>query len=200
MPTQNLNPLVIATHNAGKFLEFQDYFSPYGITLYDAGAFDLPEPEETGTTFVENALLKARAAAARCPHPVLSDDSGLCVRALQGAPGIFSARWAGEKKDFSEAMTRVWDTLSSQKATDFRASFVCALAVVFPDGTESVFEGSVSGRISWPPKGDKGFGYDPIFTPNHHLQTFGEMEASKKHLISHRADAMRKLIAAYCAV
>jgi XTP/dITP diphosphohydrolase len=131
---------------------------------------------------------------------VLSDDSGLCVRSLQGAPGIFSARWAGEKKDFSEAMTRVWDTLSSQKATDFRASFVCALALVFPDGEESVFEGSVSGRITWPPKGDKGFGYDPVFTPNHHFQTFGEMEASKKHLISHRADAMRKLIAAYCTV
>jgi XTP/dITP diphosphohydrolase len=97
-------------------------------------------------------------------------------------------------------MTRVWDTLSSQKATDFRASFVCALALVFPDGEESVFEGSVSGRITWPPKGDKGFGYDPVFTPNHHFQTFGEMEASKKHLISHRADAMRKLIAAYCTV
>ncbi len=200
MPSQPLSHLVIATHNPGKFSEFQDYFSPYPITLYDASAFHLPEPEETGETFVDNALLKARAGAARCPYPVLSDDSGLCVRALQGAPGIFSARWAGKNKDFSEAMTRVWETLSSQKATDFRASFVCALALVFPDGTESVFEGSVSGRITWPPQGDKGFGYDPIFTPNHHWQTFGEMDAGKKHFISHRADAMRKLIAAYCSV
>jgi XTP/dITP diphosphohydrolase len=200
MPPKTLNHLVIATHNPGKLLEFQEYFTPYPVSLYDAGAFGLPEPEETGKTFIDNALLKARAAATRCPHPVLSDDSGLCVRALQGAPGIFSARWGGEKRDFSEAMTRVWETLSSQKATDFRASFVCALAIVFPDGTESVFEGSVSGRISWPPKGDKGFGYDPIFIPNNHLQTFGEMDPSKKHFISHRADAMRKLIAAYCTV
>ena len=195
-----MNRWLFATNNKHKVEEAQSILQGFAEIISPKQIEIDIDVEETADSFKGNALLKALAFHKESGLPCFADDSGLCVRALQGAPGIFSARWGGEKRDFSEAMTRVWETLSSQKATDFRASFVCALAIVFPDGTESVFEGSVSGRISWPPKGDKGFGYDPIFIPNNHLQTFGEMDPSKKHFISHRADAMRKLIAAYCTV
>jgi XTP/dITP diphosphohydrolase len=198
--TRRLGPgqLVIASHNEGKAREIADLLGPYGIEPVSAAELDLPEPEEIGNTFVDNADLKARLAADLSGLPALADDSGLCVDALEGRPGIFSARWAGEDRDFGIAMERVHEALLAQGPEAGRnARFVCALAVAWPqDGQCESFEGRVDGLIVWPPRGDKGFGYDPIFQPIGHDLTFGEMDPEEKHRISHRADAFRKLVAA----
>lgn len=184
--------LVIASHNQGKVSEIADLLAPFGVSVTSADALGLPEAEETGETFAENAVLKATAAAA-AGHVALADDSGLCVDALDGAPGIRSARWAGEGRDFGLAMRRVHEALGGRDE-DWRAHFYCALALAWPDGTTRTFEGRVDGRLTWPPRGDNGFGYDPIFIPDGHTQTFGEMDPALKHAISHRARAFKALI------
>ena len=188
--------LVIASHNPGKVREIAELLDGHGLEVVSAGALDLPEPEETGTTFVANAELKARAAADLSGLPALADDSGLCVEALGGDPGIFSARWAGETKDFDEAMRRIEDNLGRLDTPPRDAHFVCALALAWPDGHVEWFEGRVDGTLVWPPRGDRGFGYDPMFLPDGERETFGEMDQARKHDISHRADAFRQLVAA----
>ena len=189
--------LVIASHNEGKVREIRALLEPYGIEPVSAGSLGLPEPPETGTTFVANAEIKARSAADLSGLPALADDSGLAVEALNGEPGIYSARWAGERMDFGLAMRLVHDRLvAAGPDTGHDAHFVCALSLCWPDGHIESFEGRVDGRIAWPPRGDKGFGYDPIFQPIGHDITFGEMEPDAKHAMSHRADAFRKLVAA----
>jgi len=189
--------LVIASHNEGKVTEIRALLAPYGIEPVSAKSLDLPEPEETGTTFVANAELKAMQAADLSGLPALADDSGLCVEALNGDPGIFSARWAGEAKDFGLAMRLVEDNLRKLGPdTDRDAHFVCALALAWPDGHVEWFEGRVEGQLVWPPRGDNGFGYDPMFLPDGHDRTFGEMAADEKTPLTHRADAFRQLVAA----
>lgn len=188
--------LVIASHNPGKVREIAALLEGHGLDVVSAKELDLPEPEETGTTFVMNAELKARAAADLSGLPALADDSGLCVEALGGDPGIFSARWAGESKDFGEAMRRVNDKVAAIESASRDAHFVCALALAWPDGHVEWFEGRVDGTLVWPPRGDKGFGYDPMFLPNGRDETFGEMDQDEKHSISHRADAFNQLVAA----
>ena len=188
--------LVIASHNPGKVREIAELLDGHGLEVVSAGALDLPEPEETGTTFVANAELKARAAADLSGLPALADDSGLCVEALGGDPGIFSARWAGETKDFNEAMRRIEDNLGRLDNPPRDAHFVCALALAWPDGHVEWFEGRVDGTLVWPPRGDRGFGYDPMFLPDGERETFGEMDQARKHDISHRANAFRQLVAA----
>ncbi|UUX52160.1 RdgB/HAM1 family non-canonical purine NTP pyrophosphatase [Nisaea acidiphila] len=189
--------LVIASHNQGKVREIRDLVGPLGIEVVSAGELDLPEPEETGTTYIENAELKARAAAEGSGLPCLADDSGLSVTALDGDPGIYSARWAGPGKDFSLAMRKVEDALREKAAAgnpDRSAAFVCALTICWPDGhTESV-EGRVHGDLVWPPRGENGFGYDPMFVPEGHDRTFGEVDSDWKHSVSHRAIAFEKLL------
>jgi XTP/dITP diphosphohydrolase len=188
--------LVIASHNPGKVREIAELLGPFGIEPVSAAALDLPEPEETGTTFIANAELKAMQAADLSGLPALADDSGLCVEALGGDPGIFSARWAGPDKDFDMAMQRVWQELSA-KGPDagHDAHFICALSVAWPDGHVESFEGRVDGVLVWPPRGDRGFGYDPIFQPIGHAITFGEMDPDAKHAMSHRARAFALLTA-----
>jgi XTP/dITP diphosphohydrolase len=205
--------IVIASHNRGKIPEIAELLGPYGIEPVSAIDLDLPEPEETGTTFIDNAQLKARFVADLSGLPAIADDSGLCVDALGGRPGIHSARWAervvelapdaepGEAKrerDFVYAMQRVHEEVEAQLPEAGRnAHFICALAVCWPeDGQCEVFEGRVDGTLVWPPRGDQGFGYDPMFQPVGHEQTFGEMDQAAKHAMSHRADAFRKLVAA----
>jgi XTP/dITP diphosphohydrolase len=189
--------LVIASHNPGKVREIRALLGPYGIEPVSAAELDLPEPDETGVTFVANAELKALQAADLSGLPALADDSGLCVEALNGDPGIFSARWAGETKDFRIAMQRVEDRLAALPPETGRdAHFVCALALAWPDGHVEWFEGRADGVLVWPPRGDHGFGYDPMFVPNSHDITYGEMEPEAKHAMSHRADAFRQLVAA----
>ena len=189
--------LVIASHNGGKVREIGDLLAPFGIETVSAGALGLPEPPETGTTFVANAELKAMAAADLSGLPALADDSGLCVEALGGDPGIFSARWAGEGKDFNLAMRLVHEALEREGSAAGRdAHFICALSLAWPDGHVESFEGRVDGLIVWPPRGNKGFGYDPIFQPLGRKQTFAEIEPDEKHAMSHRADAFRRLVAA----
>lgn len=158
--------------------------------MISAAALGAPEPEETGDSFRANALLKARSCAETTQRPSLADDSGLVVPALDGAPGIYSARWAGPDRDFNLAMKRVHDALGDR---DRRAYFVCALALAWPDGSAECFEGRVDGRLVWPPRGDRGFGYDPMFQPDGHAETFGEMAPEAKHAISHRARAFARL-------
>jgi len=204
--------LVIASHNDGKVREIVDLLGPHGIEPVSAAELDLPEPDEIGATFIDNADLKARAAADLSGLPALADDSGLCVEALGDRPGIFSARWAlvnphvpaeadpgdvtGER-DFGRAMRRVWEELEATGPEASRnAHFTCALALCWPDGHSEWFEGRVDGLLVWPPRGDRGFGYDPMFVPAGHERTFGEMDPAGKHTISHRADAFRKLTAA----
>ncbi len=184
--------LVIASHNPGKVREIQELVEPYHIDVVSAGALGLPEPDETGDSFTANAELKARAAATGARLPALADDSGLVVPALDGAPGIYSARWAGPTKDFAIAMQRVEQALGGSQ--DRRAWFVSVLAVAWPDGTLATFEGRVDGTLVWPPRGTRGFGYDPMFLPDGGALTFGEMEPAAKHAISHRAIAFRKLV------
>lgn len=189
--------LVIASHNKGKIREIAELLGPAGIEPVSAGELGLPEPEETGTTFIANAELKARLAADLSGLPALADDSGLCVEALGGDPGIFSARWAGETKDFGLAMRLVHDKLAEKGPEAGRdAHFICALAVAWPDGHIESFEGRVDGLIVWPPRGEKGFGYDPIFQPLGREETFAEIDPAEKHAISHRAAAFARLKAA----
>lgn len=186
--------LVIASHNAGKVREIGELLAPYGVDVVSAGDLGLAEPEETGTTFVANAELKAHAAAQAAGLPALADDSGLAVNGLGGDPGIYSARWAGPTKDFQAAMALVTEKLGAHP--DRGGRFICALALAWPDGHCETFEGVVEGELVWPPRGLAGFGYDPIFQPHGHAITFGEMDPDAKHAISHRADAFRKLVAA----
>jgi XTP/dITP diphosphohydrolase len=200
--------VVAATHNAGKLREFRELLAPFRIELVSAGDLGLPEPEETGDTFEANAKLKAHAAARASGKPALADDSGICVEALDGAPGIYSARWAGESKDFSAAMARVERELLALKAAQpWRAHFISALVLAWPDDHVEYFEGRVDGRLVFPPRGASGFGYDPIFLPDGHSRGFGEMSAEEKHgipadgslALSHRARAFQMLARACLA-
>ena len=187
--------LVIASHNEGKVREIEALLGPYGIQPISAKSLDLPEPEETGTTFVANAELKALQAADLSGLPALADDSGLCVEALNGDPGIFSARWAGPGKDFGLAMKLVEDNLAAAGPDTVRdAHFVCALALAWPDGHVEWFEGRVDGLLVWPPRGEHGFGYDPMFVPDGRDRTFGEMTHDEKTPLTHRAAAFRQLV------
>jgi XTP/dITP diphosphohydrolase len=195
-PPPALAKIVVASHNAGKVREIRDLLAPFGVETVSAADLGLDDPEETGDSFVANAVLKARAAADASGLPALADDSGLAVEALGGAPGIYSARWAGEPRDFARAMKRVEEELAAEASGNRRAAFICVLAVAWPGGGEDVFEGRVDGALTFPPRGDKGFGYDPIFAPDGETETFGEMDPAKKHAMSHRADAFRKLVAA----
>jgi XTP/dITP diphosphohydrolase len=190
--------LIVASHNPGKVREILELLAAFRIKVRSAGELGLAEPEETGSTFAANAALKAHAAARPAGLPALADDSGLAVDALGGAPGIYSARWAGPDKDFALAMARVEAELVARKVpSEARtAHFVCALCLAWPDGHEEVFEGTVSGDLVFPPRGDKGFGYDPIFRPDGHADTFGEMDPAAKHAMSHRARAFAKLVEA----
>jgi len=186
--------LIVASHNGGKVREIRDLLTPFNANVSSAADLGLPEPEETGDTFLVNAKLKALAAATAANLPALADDSGLSVDALDGAPGIYSARWAGPEKDFAAAMTKIEHELGGKD--NKRARFVCALALAWPDGRCDVFEGVVEGLLEFPPRGENGFGYDPIFVPYGLTTTFAEMRPSAKHAISHRADAFRQLVAA----
>ncbi|MBK1696943.1 RdgB/HAM1 family non-canonical purine NTP pyrophosphatase [Rhodovibrio salinarum] len=189
--------LVIASHNPGKVREIAELLEPFGTTVKSAGELGLPEPEETGHTFAENAELKARASAKGANLPALADDSGLAVTALGGKPGIYSARWAGPDKDFHAAMDRVEQELREVNAGtggDRSACFVCALTLAWPEGTTRTFQGQVDGTLTYPPRGTRGFGYDPVFVPDGHAITFGEMEPAAKHAMSHRARAFRQLV------
>ena len=203
--------IVIASHNQGKVREIAELLGPYGVEPVSAAELGLPEPDEIGATFIDNADLKARAAADLTGLPALADDSGLCIEALGDRPGIFSARWAlagdprvppeggpGEvegESDFGLAMRRVQESLEAAGPDASRnAHFVCALALCWPDGHSEWFEGRVDGTLVWPPRGDRGFGYDPMFVPAGRDLTFGEMDPAEKHVISHRADAFRKLV------
>lgn len=188
--------LVVASHNSGKVREIGALLAPLGVEAVSAGALGLPEPEETETTFTGNAALKSRAAASASGLPALADDSGLEVFALGGDPGVYSARWAGPSKDFRAAMERLWRELQEKGTRDFSARFVCALALSQPDGETQVFEGEARGVIVWPPRGDKGFGYDPIFVADGETRTFGEMTHDEKLPLTHRARAFEKLLAA----
>ena len=195
--------LVIATHNAGKLKEIQALLDPYGIKCLSAGSLGLPEPAETGTTFVENALIKARAAAEASGIVALADDSGLSVTALGGRPGVYTADWAerqwfeGEPgRDWYMAMGKVEGMLAQQGTEAPRdAAFHCVLAIAWPDGEHAVYEGTAPGALTWPPRGTLGFGYDPVFVPRGYEQTFAEIAPEEKHRISHRADAFAKLVA-----
>jgi len=184
--------LVIATHNSGKLAEMADLLRPFGLEAVSAGALGLPEPEETGSTFEENAALKAHAAAGASGLPALADDSGLVVMGLGGAPGIYSARWA-VNKDFAPAMARVERALGDNP--DRRAYFVAVLALAWPDGHGQSFRGEVHGSVVFPPRGTRGFGYDPIFLPGGARETFGELDGEQRMRISHRTVAFRQLAA-----
>ncbi len=186
--------LVVASHNEGKVREIKALLGPHGIQAISAASLGLPEPEETGTTFAANARIKAEASAKAGHHAALADDSGLCVEALDGAPGIYSARWAGPAKDFRVAMNRIHDELRHKGLSTSAAKFVCALAIAMPSGEECVFEGEVHGQLSFPPRGTRGFGYDPIFIADGMDQTFAEIDPARKHAISHRAKAFEKLL------
>jgi len=186
--------LVVASHNLGKVREIKALLGPHGIDPVSAGELGLPEPEETGLTFAANAELKARAAADVGGHPALADDSGLSVRALEGAPGIYSARWAGQTKDFAAAMARIERQLREKNADDFRAHFTCALSLAMPHGEIQTFVGEVHGILTFPPRGAHGFGYDPIFVADGMTQTFAEIDPQAKHAMSHRARAFEKLL------
>ncbi len=195
--------LVIATHNAGKLKEISALLDPYGMTCISAGSLGLPEPAETGKTFAENALIKARAAAEASGLAALADDSGLSVDALGGRPGVYTADWAerqwfeGEPgRDWYMAMGKVEGLLQQAGSdTDRSAAFHCVLAVAWPDGDSAVYEGRCPGTLTWPPRGEMGFGYDPVFVPAGAEKTFAEIEPAPKHAVSHRADAFAKLVA-----
>lgn len=186
------NRLVIASHNPGKVREIGDLLDPWSIDVVSAAELNLPEPEETGLTFRANAKLKSDAAAFEAKLPALADDSGLAVNALNGAPGIYSARWGGKEKNFDVAMARINKEMGNNP--DRGAKFVCALALTWPDGHAEVFEGTVGGTLVWPPRGTNGFGYDPMFLGEGDAGTYGEISAEEKHAKSHRAVAFGKLI------
>ncbi len=206
MPRQFIGSVVIATHNAGKLKEMRDLLAPYGVAAQSAAELGLGEPEETGKTFAANARIKALAAARAAGTPAFADDSGLVVDALGGEPGIHSARWAGPDKDFRFAMNKIQTLLIERGAKtpeQRRAHFTAALCLAWPDGHVEQFEGRVDGVVVWPPRGDKGFGYDPLFKPDGFDRTFGQMSAEEKHGLppqgkglSHRARAFVKLAAA----
>lgn len=188
--------LLVATHNAGKLEEIADLLSDLGISVIGAAERDLPEPEETGTTFVENARIKAHAAATATGLPALADDSGIEIDPLDGAPGVYTADWAESEngRDFLMAMEKSYKAILETGASEpWRARFCCTFVLAWPDGEDVVFEGSVAGRFVWPMRGENGHGYDPIFLPDGYDQTFGEMDRWEKNRISHRADAFRKL-------
>ena len=185
---------MVASHNEGKVWELGQLFEPFGIDCVSAKSLDLPEPEETGATFEANALLKARAAAAASGLMALADDSGIEVEALGGAPGIHSARWGGPERDFALAMARVHAELEATGGLYTRANFTCALALAAPNGEDATFTGKVFGSIHWPPRGTRGFGYDPIFVPDGHTETFGEMDPDQKNALSHRLRAFEQLM------
>ncbi len=189
--------LVLASHNPGKLKEIAALLAPFGIEAISAASLGIEEPEETGATFAENAKLKALNAAKASNQVALSDDSGLCVDALDGAPGIYSARLAGPDKNFASAMQKIKAEIEKrdtpQKRASRQARFVCALALAWPDGHVEIFEGRVKGELVFPPRGDRGFGYDPIFVPESETETFGEMNPARKHEMSHRARAFAKL-------
>ena len=189
--------LVLASHNPGKVREIADLLAPHALEVVPAAELNLPEPEETGATFAENAILKGIAAASATGLPALADDSGIAVTALSGQPGIYSARWAqadvGPDKDFAVAMQRVERELDG--AADRTAAFICVLCLAWPNGRNETFEGRVAGDLVWPPRGDKGFGYDPMFVPESCDQTFAEMDPAAKHALSHRTRAFAKLLA-----
>jgi len=190
--------ILLATHNEGKLREIRQLMAPYGFTVTSAADHNLPEPPEAGTTFDENAYTKAYAAASATGSVALSDDSGLCVDALGGAPGVYTADWAETPngRDFPLAMTRAWKELEQIKApTPRTCRFCCTLCLAWPDGHDEIFEGTVEGEFSWPMRGELGFGFDPVFNPLGKTETFGQMEPLKKHGMSHRADAFRKLVA-----
>jgi len=208
MPRHLTGKVVIATHNPGKLREMQELLAPFGVDAVSAGELGLPVPDETGYMFSENAAIKAHAAAKATGLPAISDDSGLCVDALDGAPGLFTANWAGPAKDFPGAMARVERELQKRGVTaegNRRAHFVSALVIAWPDGHEELFEGRVFGQVVWPPRGSQGFGYDPMFQPEGFNRTFGEISSEEKHgidwakpepeALSHRARAFVKLAA-----
>ncbi len=186
--------LIVASHNAGKAREIRELLAPFKIDVISAADLNLPEPDETGSTYIENAELKARAAATTAGLPALADDSGMGVDALDGAPGIYSARWAGPNKDFAFAMKRVQTELGENP--NHNARFICALSLAWPDGHCESFEGEVRGKLLFPGRGTKGFGYDPIFVAEGYDITFAEMDPTEKHEISHRAHAFRQLVSA----
>lgn len=186
--------LVLATHNPGKVGELVELLAPWGVEVVSADALGLAEPEETGETFVDNALLKARAAMEATGLPALADDSGLAVSGLGGRPGVHTADWAGTPRDFTRAMRRVQQELGENP--DRSAAFMSTLALIWPDGHHEIFEGKVEGELVWPPRGEIGWGYDPMFAPEGSPRTYGEMSAEEKHSTSHRARALRKLVAA----
>lgn len=194
--------LVIASHNPGKVREIGELLAPFQVEVVSAGELDLPEPVEDGETFIDNAKIKAIAAATASNLPALADDSGLCVHGLNNQPGVYSARWAGPTNDFGVAMQKVEQALTAAEKNDEQcevdrsAHFACALTLAWPDGYTESFEGQVQGTMAWPPTGNKGFGYDPIFVPDGHSQTFAEMEPEQKHAMSHRANAFKKLVEA----
>jgi len=191
-----VNSWVLASHNPGKIKEIGELLAPFGIKLQSVADFSLSEPDETEATFAGNALLKAQAASDATGLPALADDSGLCVKALDGQPGIHSARWAGEPRDFGRAMQRIEDELQAKSATDRSASFVCVLALVVPGEPARLYEGRVAGDMVWPMRGEGGFGYDPVFRPAGEVRVFAEMSSSEKAALSHRARALSKLIEA----
>lgn len=197
-----LTKLVVASHNEGKVREIRDLLRPLGVETLSAADLNLPEPEETETTFAGNARLKACAAASASGLPALSDDSGLAVDALGGAPGIYAARWAkipaieGGGRDFDMAMWRVWTGIEAANGPA-TARFICALCLAYPEGDTQVYEGKVEGEIVWPPRGDKGFGYDPVFRALGDTQTFAQIDPKDKHAKSHRADAFAKFLSAH---
>ena len=202
--TRRIGPgkLVIATHNAGKLKEISALLAPYGVDCISAGSLGLPEPPETGTTFVANALIKARAAAEASGMQALADDSGLSVAALDGRPGVYTADWAERQwfegdpgRDWHMAMGKVEGMLQARGDVPRDAWFSCVLAIAWPDGESAVYEGRIDGMLTWPPRGEMGFGYDPVFVPQGREQTFAELEPEEKHRISHRADAFAKLVA-----
>lgn len=193
----NGDRLVIASHNAGKVREISDLLRPHGISVLSAGDLGLDEPEETEDSFVGNARIKAHAAAAVSGMPALSDDSGLRVDALDGQPGVYTADWAEtpEGRDFLLAMRKVWTKLEERSAPEPRsAQFCCTLCIAWPDGKDAVWEGVVNGSLVWPPRGEQGFGFDPMFLPDGMAETFGEMAPDQKHAMSHRADAFAKMM------
>jgi XTP/dITP diphosphohydrolase len=187
--------LIVASHNAGKVREIAALLAPLGVDAISAASLGLPEPEETESTFAGNAALKARAAAEASGLPALSDDSGLEVFALGGDPGVYSARWAGVDRDFGFAMERVWRELQQQGNANRAARFICVLALASPSGDVQTFEGEARGEIVWPPRGDHGFGYDPIFRPDGETRTFAEMTHAEKLPLTHRAKAFARLLA-----
>ncbi len=190
--------LVLASHNAGKVREIRALLEPFGVSVISAGELGFDEPAETEETFVGNARIKAHYAATKSGLPALSDDSGIMVDALNGDPGVHTADWAETPngRDFAMAMTAVWDLLESRRAPEPRsARFCCTLCLAWPDGHDQLFEGRVEGRVVWPMRGDRGFGFDPVFLPDGETETFGEMDPARKHAMSHRADAFAKLVA-----